>query len=167
MSYCVVADVQAMNATRLTGNGGVGYTATSVPNTTQVQAFIDEIAGEIDSILGAAAVLTPVTAPGSFVAFLKRLNALGAAYQAEAAMFPESAGSVGGTPQAQRYYTQYMAGLASLKDRSGIDPTVATSGSSSAARSYLTDNPDNDPLTDGTTEGQQPVFAMSRFARDF
>ena len=156
MSYCAIGDVQALNTTRDT------YSASTNPSSTQVGTFITNIAAEIDAALAANRVLTPVTAPASFLTFLLHLNALGAAALAEEAAFPEFDGGPGTTTQGQRYYKQYQDGLKGLKDGSLIDPSAATASTSTLARTYQTDNPANDPTNDGTSPNHQPLFSMSK-----
>ncbi|HML23545.1 MAG TPA: hypothetical protein PKD09_17950 [Aggregatilinea sp.] len=79
MSYATVADVQA----RLDPASGIGFTisATSRPSTDQVQSFIDQVAGELDSALRKQDYTTPATGT-SDVLMLGRYNAEKAAAMA-------------------------------------------------------------------------------------
>lgn len=78
MSYCTVADVQALNAGRTDL-----YTTTTNPSTAEVQGFIDQIAADIDAVLAANGIVTPVSPSNNY---LKFLNSMGAAALAEAAI---------------------------------------------------------------------------------
>lgn len=163
MSYAAVSDVQGLNAKR------TAYSTSTKPTLTQVQGFVDQISAEIDAVLAAKNVATPVTAPASFVTFLLGTNALGAAALAEAAEFPEFDGGPGFTPQAQRYWAMYQSRLDELKLGAAIDPAVTVSDADNLARTYLTDNPDNLGFdgSDGFTDGQQPVFSIGRDGVDY
>lgn len=84
MAYATVYQVLARNAARAT------YTATSVPNTTQVVEFLEEAAGQLDAWLydgGYAAPFASAIAVGqvstSAQMLLQRWNALGAALAVE------------------------------------------------------------------------------------
>ena len=77
--------------------------------------FIDDIAAEIDSLLSARGLATPVTEPASFLAHLTHVNAVGAAARAEFAMFPEAAESPAGSPQGDRLWGQYQEYLRALR----------------------------------------------------
>ena len=78
MAYCTVNDVEALNAGRTDL-----YTTTTDPSEAQVQGFIDQIAADIDSVLAAGGIATPVAGGNNY---LKFLNVLGAAALAEAAI---------------------------------------------------------------------------------
>jgi hypothetical protein len=137
MSYCTLADVEALNAQR------TPYSASTRPADGQVEDFIADIASEIDSVLSAAGLAVPVLAPAAFVSFLQRLNAYGAAALAEMAKFPESDRGQGSSPQGDRYWSLYREGIKALKDRSAIHAgAVRASTGPFLARSYRTDNPD-------------------------
>jgi len=164
MAYCALIDVQALNARR---NNNTVYGASTVPTATQVTALIVQIAAEIDTILAAQSIATPVTAPASFVSFLLNLNARGAAALADMAAFPESDGGPGASTHGQTLWKLYQQGLDGLKDGTAIDPAVSDSGQEPTAETYLTENPDNDPYADGFSDGEQPVFSMTRQLRDF
>ena len=86
---------------------------------------------------------------------------------AETVAFPESDGGPGTSPHGALLWKQYQQGLDSLKNGRGIDPAVAVGGTEPLAETYLTNNPDNDPYTDGFADGEQPVFSMTRQLRDF
>jgi hypothetical protein len=108
MAYCTITDVQTVNAKRT-------YSATTTPTTTQVNSLIDFIAADIDGILAAKRYTTPVTEPTAFVNWLKWLNALGAAAEAEAAMYPEAV-EKGSTPHEANLRQKYEDRLEMLVD---------------------------------------------------
>jgi len=99
MSYCTTTDVQAINASHV-------FSASTKPTTTQVNTFIDMVAGELDAILSSRSLSVPVTSPESFVEYLKLVNAVGAAAMAESAMNPSAnKGSSHATRLEARYQT--------------------------------------------------------------
>lgn len=80
MAYASIPHVVAVNAAR------GGFTATSIPNSTQVVMFIDEAAGMMDSMMTRNKYSVPIdltSAPSSVCAELQRMNAVGAAYMVE------------------------------------------------------------------------------------
>ena len=146
MAYADLAAVIAITPQR------AAYDTTTIPTAAQVGTFLTDIAGEIDARLEAAGIAVPVTSPASFVAWLGRLNAYGAASLAEEAANPEAEG--GGV--AERWWTRYTDGLKAISDGSALPASLAQSGSSRVMpRSYGTDNPGSDG------EPPAPVFAMS------
>ena len=84
MSYCVLDDIKELNPKQ-------NYTSTSKPSTFQVEGYIDDIALDIDNALRAIGYTLPVTDATDLLT-LKKLNALGAAAQADWAMFPAKDG---------------------------------------------------------------------------
>ena len=60
MSYCVLADVQALNPKR-------PYDNSTTPTSTQVTSFIATIAAEIDITLAVRGYSVPVASPVSLV----------------------------------------------------------------------------------------------------
>lgn len=108
MAYAALSDVQAVNPKRT-------YSATTTPTSTQVTAFLTDIAAEIDTLLTSRGLTVPVTAPAEFLAHLKHVNAVGAAARAEFAMFPEAAESPAGSPQGDRLWSQYQEYLRALR----------------------------------------------------
>lgn len=145
-AYCTLAQVMALNAQRSP------YAHDTVPTRAQVEAFMDEIAAEIDTALGANGVTTPVTTPATFLTTIARLNAVGAAALAEQTGYPDS----GEGSNAQRYWDQYQTGLERLYKGEGVPVSAPDSyGSRVRARSYGTDN----PASDGNAPA--PIFSMS------
>ncbi len=72
MSYCTVADVQSLNKARVIGAQGQ-------PTTSDVQGYINMVAGEIDAILtdkGYAVPIPPIYPEA--IAYLNAINATGA-----------------------------------------------------------------------------------------
>lgn len=151
MAYAAPGDL-----TRHLGMYAVRFTATSTPSTADAQTFLDDIAGEIDAVLGGRGLATPVTiasAPQSFLDFLKVTNAIGAAAQVVAALLPNQEGYASATYD-QWLDRQYEERLKGLRDGSAIPDVVlpgATGGS--LARSFWTTNP-----TDDDGNEHEPVF---------
>lgn len=146
MTYADLSAVQALTPQRAT------YDTSSIPTAAQLTAFLDDCAGEIDARLEAAGIAVPVTTPASFVNWLRRVNAYGAASLAEEAANPEAEG--GGV--AERWWTRYTDGLKAISDGSALPASLAQSGNSRVMpRAYGTDNPGSDG------EPPAPVFAMS------
>lgn len=157
MAYALIADVQGLNSKR------TDYSITTSPTSTEVTGFIDDISSEIDSHLAAQGITTPVTTPASFVNWLSRLNALGAAAQAEMTSFPESDGGQGYTPQGDRYWAMYQQGLKAIDNGTAIPVgSSSTGGAALTARTYGTDNPD-----ESTGEPPAAIFAISPRNRAF
>lgn len=72
MSYATLADVQARDPSRT-------YTASSVPNATQVGMFILDTAAELDGILSSLQYAVPVSTSATVaLGMLRGFNALGA-----------------------------------------------------------------------------------------
>lgn len=142
MAYAAPADLN-----RHLGKFVAGFTATSVPSTNDAPTFLDDIAGEIDGILNARGIATPVTiasAPQSFLDFLKVTNAIGAAAQIVAALFPHPAGP-SGTTYDEFLDQQYEQRLKGLRNGEGIPDVVLPGGTGgSLARSFWTTNPTDD-----------------------
>lgn len=152
MSYCTSADVQALNPKRT-------YGAATTPTLTQVQAFVNSIAGEIDTVLQGRGLTTPITLPAEFVTFLKQLNAVGAAAMSERAMFPEASGMMGGTSAASMHWRQYQDGLKFLKD--GQLPSSLDSAES-LPFSFFGDNRETEEEPEDTYEWQKRKFGKNK-----
>lgn len=147
MAYATLRDVEALNPQR------GPYGDTTVPTAAAVEGFIADIAAEIDAVLGSQNIVAPVTEPSTFLAVLRRLNALGAAGQAEMAAFPNQpgGGDVGGSASGPRYWRMYQDGLTRLVNGEGI-PSVALMSKARIrprAATYAEDAP-------------APVFSMSQ-----
>lgn len=154
MAYCTASDIQELIAK-------FSLTASSTPNTTQVADIIDQIAGEIDSVLSAQGVTVPATTPSEFTKMLEALNAYGAAAGVLKSMFPDSTGA-GETPAYQFWETRYRNGLAALKDGSMIpNAVVGTSTGYLAPSTYFLNNPDTEDDIDLGTAGE-PFFTRSK-----
>lgn len=152
MAYADLTSVQGMNAHR------TPYSASTKPTREQVEAFIDEIAGEIDSALSAQGIASPVASPAAFVLALRRLNSYGAAALAEMAQFPEADRGQGSSAQGDRYWQMYKDGLKALRDGSGIPADAPTNSSGTLlTRSYGTDN-----LDEATGLPPASVFTMRK-----
>ncbi len=77
MAYASLPDVNSLCPARTIG-------ATSIPNASQVGAYLDITAADIDSILAADGYGLPVPTTASIaLLYLKRLNAIGAWVQVE------------------------------------------------------------------------------------
>jgi len=132
VAYCTITDVQTLNPKRT-------YNVSSTPTQPQVETIIDQVAAEIDTVLLGRGISVPVTSPTQFVAFLKGLNAHGAAAMAEMGMYPEASG-MGATPHGQRLWNIYNKMLDRL--RTGDLPTAAQTGD---PRSFFEQYPDESP----------------------
>lgn len=111
--YCVRADV-----VREMGRYGPNLTAISHPSTADADALIDNIAREIDGILAAKGILTPVVSPPNPASvlpwingFLARLNAIGTAGVILQGLFPHASGPASsnlGDDKTKEYRTLLM-----------------------------------------------------------
>lgn len=150
MSYCTITDIRALNPQRT-------YSAVTTPTATQVEAYITQIAGELDATLLGRGLSVPVSTPAEFVAFLLQLNAVGAAARAEQAMFPEAKG-LGTTPAAQVLWKQYQDGLKWLRE--GKLPTGTTAEALPFSFRDKHVGTEDEPSED--YDWQKPKFGMSR-----
>lgn len=116
--------------------------ANSAPSATEATTLIDQIDGEINTVLASVGVTVPVAAPAHFVSALAILNTYGAAVLVAQAMFPDRAGAAEGSAALYTVWDQrYRTGLAKLRDGSGIPPSVAVGGRVHPS-TYFTRNPD-------------------------
>lgn len=128
MGYCLVADVEGMTANRK-----LTYSATTVPTLVQVQAFIDEIAAEIDAVLSAKGITVPVTTND----YLKLMNKMGAAAMAEAALNVDGTNEVNSVRDWRwKKYNDMLADLKANPAMSGA--SVVSCGSRSDGTSNFT-----------------------------
>jgi len=111
-TYCAVDDVQAL----LNSASGTGLTigAGSVPTTTQVEGFIDQVAAEVDSVLTGAGYTVPVTGTND-IAMLKRY----VAQKAAAKTYDAGYGGFSDAPhRILEWEEEYKTFLSRLIDRS-------------------------------------------------
>jgi len=148
MSYCTTDDIAGMNPTRT-------YGATSTPTVTQIEEFIDNIAGEIDTVLAGRGLAVPVTAPDQLVTFLKQLNMLGAGAMTEQAMFPETRGQMS-APASQVLWKQYREGLEFLRK----GQLTGTDGTALPFSFRTEEDGDTEPSED--YGWQKPKFGMNK-----
>lgn len=111
MAYASLPDVNALAAKRSFG-------ATSIPSASQVAAFLDNTCADLDSIIAADGYALPIpTAASIALVDLKRLNALGAYVQVEAAAQVSEPGELA---RAQKVWdaarTEFKSGGVSLYD---------------------------------------------------
>lgn len=149
MAYCTITDVRALNPKRT-------YDADSKPTETQVESFIDRIADEIDVVISGHGLSTPVASPQAFVDHLKQVNAYGAAALAEMAMFPEAAGSPGGSPHGDRLWKMYRAMMAPLAR--GEFPASLTDGAGPS--SFFERHPATEPTE--SHKWREPKFKKDK-----
>lgn len=153
MAYCDIDDVQALNPQR--GD----YSSSTKPTSTEVTTFITTVSDEIDSVLKARGVSVPVTAPAEFLSHLEQVNANGAAAYAEFAMFPEAAGTPGGSPQGDRLWKIYQGQLKSLReDQLPID--LAVTGAQ--PRSFWTEREATDTEPSRNYSWLEPKLPMNK-----
>lgn len=138
MAYCDIDDVQGLNIQR------GAYSTSTKPTLAQVNEFIDQIYNTINSILLARKVTTPVTTPAAFVEALKLGNAQGAGALAEMAMFPEAAGTPGGSPHGAQLWKMYQEFLKWLEK--GKLPTAL--GAHPLPRGFFEQHPITEPTED-------------------
>lgn len=151
MSYATITDVQDLIAQ-------FPITTTSKPNTTQVTAIIADTSNEIDVRLSGAGFAVPVTTPGFFLAWLKRLNAYGAAAAVLKSMFPDAVGP-GDTPAYAFWEERYQAGLKAITDGT-VSPEGWAAGANQVMPStYFTRNPDAEEVLGDIAE---PMFSIGR-----
>ena len=151
MAYCTSTEVGNLNPKRT-------YSATSTPTTTQVSALIDQVAVEIDAVLESLGYMVPITTPANLVLFLKYVNAYGAAYLAEAGMFPETAepGETAHWQMLKKVYDNYMKMLLDGK----IPPSLEGGTLGNDVASFYTEMADQDDFPD-------PMFRVRPADKDF
>lgn len=77
MAYATIGDVSARAAKRV-------FTGSSIPNSSQVSAYLEFTAAELDGIMGGDGYALPVPTTATMaLAMLRRLNSLGAWMQVE------------------------------------------------------------------------------------
>lgn len=116
------------------------YNDTSTPSEAQVLVLLEDIAGEIDTVLSGAGYTVPITTPATLLAAVTRLNALGAAAMAHMGMFPESVGAGPTSDLGSRLWKMYTEGLERLV-AAGKAGATGTTGTAVSARSYQVDHP--------------------------
>lgn len=146
-----------------------GFSADTAPTTTQLDALLLMVAAEINVHLGSVGFDVPVVTPATFAAWLGLVNAEGVAAIALKALAPGSQSSSNGGPVVPAYAfyeKRYQDALKMIDKRDLTFPGVSV-GNAVLSSTYLMDNPDNDPLTDGFTSGQQPRFSIGSNLREF
>lgn len=146
MSYADETSIRAA-----LGKYGPGWTASSTPSVDDGLARAEEASGEIDAILAARGITTPLTSPASFVARLRDLASLYAAARVAAGLFPQAAGPAS-TTYHEFLMRQYRAGLDGL--RAGEIPAEVGTTTHGGPRSFWTSN----PIDPDTGEAWEPVF---------
>lgn len=116
------------------------YSDTSSPSEAQVLVLLEDIAGEIDTVLAAAGYTVPITTPATLLAAVTRLNAMGAAAMAHMGMFPETVGAGPTSDLGSRLWKMYTDGLERLVE-AGKAGATGNTGTATSARSYQVDNP--------------------------
>lgn len=121
-----------------------------------VDSFIAEIEGEINTTLDAQGVTVPVTAPGWFVASLKALTIYGVSAEVMRANFPVPQ-TLGAQPQFGFFESRYKAGIKRITD--GKIPQSAARSAQVRISSYFTANPDEEQTADelGELAGAAPL----------
>lgn len=165
MTYSTNAMVLGMVARVFAG----GFASDTTPTSAQVDTFRTQIAAEIDMHLGGVGYVTPATSPATFTAWLSLVESEGVSAMVLKSFAPESIVSDNGGPVVPAYAfweSRYKAALKAIDDRTivGVGAAITETG---LAASYLYDNPDNDPFTDDSTDGQQPLASMSSRLREF
>jgi hypothetical protein len=133
MAYATLEGVQEQDPRAV-------YNDTSKPTEAQVLVLLEDIAGEIDTVLAGAGYTVPITTPATLLAAVTRLNAMGAAAMAHMGMFPESVGAGPTSDLGSRLWKMYTDGLDRLVE-AGKAGAAGTTGSAVSARSYQVDNP--------------------------
>lgn len=132
--------------------------ANSSPDETVAAVIVDETSEEIDTRLSAAGVAIPATAPASFLGFLSRLNAYGAAAAILKSMFPGATGAAE-TPAYAFWERRYRDGLKAIADGTAIPPDAPTGSGAVNPSTYLTRNPNTEENLGDIAE---PLFKMSQ-----
>lgn len=130
---------------------------TTSPDSTQVAAIITDVDAELDVVLAAQGVTTPVTAPADFLSWVTGIASIGVTARVLRSAFPDVTGP--GEQPAYRYWQKlYDTALAGIKDGSMIPPTVSAGGAISPS-TYFIRNPDAEEDLGDIAE---PKFKMAK-----
>lgn len=110
MAYASLPDVTALAAKRL-------FTGTSIPSASQVAAFLDFTAADLDSIIAADGYALPIPTTATIALLdLRRLNALGARVQVESSAQVPSPDAAKAQKAWEEARKEFKAGGVSLYD---------------------------------------------------
>ena len=139
------------------------YSDTSSPTEAQVLVLLEDIAGEIDTVLSAVGYTVPITTPATLLSAVTRLNAMGAAAMAHMGMFPETVGAGPTSDLGSRLWKMYTDGLNRLVEAGKAGATGLT-GSAVSARSYQVDHPTETEAETAldTTTAATPLFTRAK-----
>lgn len=159
MSYGTVAQVQELVPLITIGSS-------TVPNTTQVQSYLDNRAAEIDSALASLGFAVPIASGTTFYADLAQLNAEGASGDVWLAAFVAAPG-VNATANGQARLQSFEQRLTLLRQGVGVPVGQAYAETDRAPRSYFVDtNSIGQDVTAfdawGDTVRSEPRLPMSR-----
>jgi len=125
MSYCVVADVEAL--AQPGGTSGILFSSSTRPNLTQVSGFIEKITDHMNGRLTGMGFVLPITLPTA-LGHLALINSWGAAALVEYARGGREGEKA--PPIADNWWSKYMGALDELEEKPGILGGVSrTSGS--------------------------------------
>lgn len=136
MAYCTIDDLKIYVPK-------LEFSASTKPTSTQVESIITNTSYEIDSALQTAGYSLPVT-DADTLAFLKNLNALGAAAIAEGATLPEKVGDT----HDSKLLRLYEKRLDNIKNKKLLPVDISTNADAKSATHS----------TDDTTLDVDPQF---------
>ena len=110
MGYCTASEVEALV--------GFAATATTIPTTTQISTWIDQISAEIDTELAAQGVSTPVATPANAVLTLALYATCGVAALVEGAQYTQARPNE--STRGAAWQKKYDAFLESIRTRSSV-----------------------------------------------
>lgn len=161
MGYCTVPDVQALRPQHL-------ITATSKPNTAQVEQMIENLSAQVDGRVCQLGYITPVTSGATSLRYLRSMVSFGVAGLIEDTQRAGIAGeSSGANAVRSNLWTIYEQMLQALVETPGIlcdapEQTGIGGGGNFPIESYFTNNPSDDAQVGQS--GLLGVTAQPRFA---
>ena len=129
----------------------------SSPTTTELDAIMEDVAGELNTCMAAQGLAVPVTTPDYFLDWLEGLASAGAAARALKSMFPGATGPAE-TPAYSFWHRIYDNGLKMIKSGDAIPPDAVSTGVI-APSTYGTKH----PVTNADVgENAEPMFKVEQ-----
>lgn len=122
-------------------------TATSTPDYTAAQSFINGISAELDSAAAKAGYVTPISSTASYAyGLMQNFVGYGAAWRVLSVMMPNQGGPKDKVALSEQYHDAYVTALAGLRDGSisligAPEEGGGTNQGRLLPRSYFTSNP--------------------------
>lgn len=166
MAYSTIQQVKAR-----AGVLGQAWTDGSTPGNSDIEQFIEDVAAEIDAVLGGRGLASPAAGTAAYGA-LVGVNADGALLIALPATFPEGSGPSSASKTIDQARARYDAELASLEDGSHPAIVLLEAGNVASRVSSFWENephygifpfdPRLDPLSPDANPNTAPTVARGQ-----